>query len=318
MGLLDEMQEPDGIAGPALEGLRVLTEGAEIPFSLYNRRILPLDGYVFWLKSETVLVQGSVHRTVAKMQNEDETISINRVVFTSGTAVVRFDTIGADQIWVGEAAGVKFAFSAGGPRFRQSGLYHYAGDAVYPALESQLIDDAQMLSSSTLIVSNSLPVWLALASYNPVWLQIPNPGLTLYPSYAVPDNLRPPYGVIHIEPDATEALQAFPSFCDATTTQAQLVADRVRVTLYGLTNDAASNFVNLVLQYSRDTNAIGMMSTLPVIRDQKRTQSELGILAMKKTVDWEVSYFQGAVRAVAQQLISEAVCAISPPSQLAA
>jgi len=318
MGMLDEMQEPDGFGGPALEGLRVLTENAEIPFTLYVRRVLPLDGYVFWLRSETVCVQGSVHRTTVKLQNEDETISINRVVFTSGTAVVRLDTIGADQIWVGEAAGVRFAFSSGGPRFRQSGLYHYAGDAIYPALESQLINDAQMLPLNTLIVSNSLPVWLALASYNPVWLQIPNPGVTLYPSYAVPDNLRPPYGVVHVEPDATEALQAFPYYPGLTTTQEQLAADMVRITLYGLTNDSANAFVNLVIQYSRDTNAIGMMSLLPIIRDHKRTQAELGILAMKKTIDWQVSYYQGAARTVALQLIEEATCAIVPQFQIAA
>ena len=301
---------PVGMAGPLLAGLATLSEDATIPFTRYVRYVLPLDGYVFWLRAEATLIQGSVHVMVDKRQNEDETLAVNRVVFTTGQDVQVFNVIEPDQIWVGEASGIRFAFSRSGPRYRQSGLFHYVGDAVYPALESQLVEVGVQLTARDLVVSNSLPAWLTLQSYNPIWLQIPNPRITLYPSFLVPDNIRPPYGSVHIDPGQTKALQAFPALSRVHTSQHQLVTDRVRITLYGLTNDGAMNFVNLVNQFSEDTDAFGMMD-IAAMRDEKRTQAELGILAMKKTIEYQVSYNQGAIRDVARALIKKATATVT-------
>lgn len=302
---------PVGMMGPNLAGLTTLSSNAVIPFMRYIRYVLPLDGYVFWLKAQVTTVKGSVHVTADKRQNENETIAVNRVLFTTGKDVQVFNVIEPDQIWVGETSGVKFAFSRSGPRYKQSGLFHYVGDAVYPPMETQLVDVGSQPLPETLIVSNSLPAWLALRRYNPVWLQIPNPCVTLYPSFLVPDNIRPPYGVVHIEPSQTRSLQALPALGRYTTSQHQLASDRVRITLYGMTNDGAMNFVNLVNQYSQDTDAIGMMEPA-VVRDEKRTQTELGILAMKKTIEYTVSYYQGALREVARQLIKQAIVTVIP------
>jgi hypothetical protein len=302
---------PTGMFGPNLAGISTLSENATIPFFRYVRHVLPLDGYVFWLKVEAVEAQGSVHVLADKRQNEDETIAINRVVFTTDAEVQQFNAIRPNQIWVGETQGVRFAFSRSGPRYQQSGLFHYQGDAVYPAMESQLIDVVSELSPDQVIVSNSLPAWLRLVHYDPVWLQIPNPCVMLYPSFAVPDNLRPPYGSVHIDPGQTKALQAFPALNRVHTTQHQLASDRVRITLYGLTSAEAMNFVALVNRFSEDTDAIGMMDTA-VLRDEKRTQAELGILAMKKTIEYSVSYQQGAIRDVARALIKSASATVSP------
>jgi hypothetical protein len=303
----------DGVPVINSIGLELVSQDQIISFTKYLRHVLPIDGYVFWLKTATTQVRGSVHVTRDKRQNEDETVAINRVVFTATEEVQEFNAIDPKSIWVGEFGGVRFAFSRNGPLYRQTGLFHYDGVAVYPALESQLVDVGAELSPDCVIVSNSLPAWLQLHDYNPVWLQAENPCVQLFPSFAVPDNLRPPYGVVHIPPDSTRALQAFPSLGHTTTSQHQLAADRVRITLYGLTNEQAMGFTNLVFQFSEDTNLIGLMGDpLPIVRDEKRPQAELGILAMKKTVTYEVAYQQGAIRCLARALIEHASATVLP------
>jgi hypothetical protein len=295
---------------PLLQGLAVLSQYQAIPFVQYIRHVLPLDGYVFWLRTKQTIVSGSLHVAARKEQREDETIAVNRVILTTGEEVQEFNEIGPDTIWVGENQGIRFAFSQTGPFYQAAGLYHYAGDAVYPALESQLVDVGEQLSDATLIVSNSLPAWLTLKSYTPAWLVVPNPAVMLYPSFAVPDNLRPPYGAVHIEPAETLSISSLPAVC-AMGAHSQLASDRVRVTLYGLTNAAVMAWLDLVYQFSYDTDTIGIMA--PAIpRDEKRTQAELGILAMKKTFDFQVSYLQIALPNVARKLIATVVTTYFP------
>lgn len=317
MALIDETSA----ASANLAGLRTISNDQRITFTLYVRYVLPIDGYVFWLgTSNDTQVKCSLHITADKQQNEDETIAVNRVVMTTGEPVQQFNAIGPNEMWVGEVAGVRFAFSRSGPRYRAAELYHYNGNAVYPALGNMLVAAGQQFPKNTQVISNSLPMWLTLATYDPIWLVPANPGITLYPSYAVPDNLAPPYGVVHIPPESTEVLQAVPLLgpvapvgraalgtVNGTTldsTHWQLVSDHVRVTLYGLTNAQMADWMDLVNRYSFDTDEIGIMSASP-IRDEKRTQSELAILAMKKTISYTVSYYQARANAVARQLIEK-------------
>lgn len=294
-----------------LAGLRELSNEQAIPFTQYIRHVMPLDGYVFWLRTQSTMIRGSLHYAADKQQHEDETISISRVVFTTGDEVQQFSEIGPDTMWIGEVAGLKFAFSHRGPFYQSAQIYHYGGDAVYPALESQLVEVGSQLTDQTLIVSNSLPAWLSLKSYAPIWLNPSNPTVTLYPSFAVPDNLQPPYGAVHIASENTRAIQSIPNF-DAHTTHTQLASDRVRITLYGLTNDQSLDFLDTVIQYISDNSGVLGLMNDPVMRDDKRTQSELGILAMKKTVDFEVSYYQTRINDIARQLIEQAIVTYLP------
>ena len=313
LNLVDE----SSIASANLAGLQVLSENQTTEFELYIRYVLPMDGYVFWLGTgRRVGVRGSIHVAADKRQNEDETLAVNRVVLTTGEAVQQFNVIGTNQLWIGHIAGVKFAFSRSGPRYKVAGLYHYNGEAVYPALGNMLVPVGSELPLSTLIVSDSMPLWLDLINYTPIWLNPPNPNITLYPSFLLPDNLTPPYGAVHIS--STRMLQATPLLGPTTpmgdaalgsvtgtalnTTHQQLVADRVRVTLYGLTNQQALDWIDLVNRYSYDQDLMGIMSASPM-RDDKRTQAELGIIAMKKTIEFEVSYYQSRANSVAQSLI---------------
>ncbi len=319
-------------------GVDTLSAQGFVTFTKYIKIILPLDGYVFWVKADllsesamfnagtynaepyntqpvvtvpaaTRNVEGSLHYRIDQQQLEDESIAINTAIFTAETEIQLFNEISPTVMFIAhlaDAAGgtIKFAFTRRGGYYREADLYHYVGNAVYPALESQIIENTADLDMTSLIVSNSLPLWLAIPSFQAVWW---NPGWDwpFYPSFVVPDNIAPPYASIHIEPRETQAIQAVP-FLDPSSSDYQLARDLVRITIYGVRNTDARSFLVSVLEYIRNVETMGLMN-MPVIHDEKRTQSELGIIAMKKTIDFEVSYTQGAVREIARQLITEAI-----------
>ena len=301
---------PDDL-NPALSGgIATISRDEEIVFSIYVKYVLPLDGYVFWLRTSSVNIHGSLHYSSDSQQLVDENFTINRVVFSTTSdlgELVDFNDIDPKTILIGEHKGMRFAFSQRGFFYAAAKVYHYSGESVYPSVESQLVDVGDELSLDTLIVSNSLPAWLRIVDYSPIWLVGKNPGVTLYPSMLAPDNLRPPYGVVEIQPDQTRTLQAFPAL-GRTGTHSQLSTDHVRVILYGLTNDQALDWQDTVVEFSRDTNAIGMMSTsgLSVMRDDKKGQNEINALAMKKTIEYDVAYNQVRIRDVARQMVEEA------------
>jgi hypothetical protein len=90
-----------------------------------------------------------------------------------------------------------------------------------------------------------------------------------------------------------------------------LTKDIVKITLYGLNNSQAHNFLDTVLQYSYDTNNIGM-ANMPVIRDEKRTQAEMAVIAQKKTIIFEVWYQQTTIRDLARQMILSCINTVLP------
>jgi hypothetical protein len=49
----------------------------------------------------------------------------------------------------------------------------------------------------------------------------------------------------------------------------------------------------------------------PIMRDEKRIQSELDLLAMKKTIEFDVSYYQTRTADIARQLILSAIVSYS-------
>jgi hypothetical protein len=301
------------LAGSLAAGVKTISQDQAVVFTMYIRVVLPLDGFVFWVRSDLVSaavraaavsgiptplyqvsVQGSLHYATQNEQREDETADINRVVFTSLSQIDEFNVIGPGVMFLGEFEGIRFAFNRRDSFYQQANLYHYVGDAVYPALDSQIIDAVGELDTTELIVSNSLPVWLTLNQFMP-----------MYPSFLVPGNIAPPYAVVHIDPSSTNAIQSAPAL-DSTLSHYQLVSDRVRITMYGLGNNQAMDFQDYVFQYSLNTDVIGVMN-MPVIRDEKRTQSELSVIAMKKSIEIEVSYYQARVNTIARQFIKSAI-----------
>jgi hypothetical protein len=165
---------------------------------------------------------------------------------------------------------------------------------------TQVIEDPSSFNP-TLIVSNSLPIWLNMPNYVP-----PYPGFTcpfpLYPSYLVDDNFPPPFGAVHIED--TETIEMGTAF-GPRLQQSQLVKEKVRVHIYGADNLMASNFVAFVEQYSLDWMKIGLRDS-PAIKDIKMTQPELIIIAQRKMIEFEINYRQNVVRDEARQFIEHA------------
>ena len=308
------------MAADLAAGLKLLSANETVTFNRYNRYILPFDGFAFWVNAavtsptatnNSVVAQGAIHVTSNKQQSGTESYTINQVVFTTPTCLAEdFKGIGADTIFIGSYNGIRFAFSNQDAFFQQAHLYHYSGDAVYPQMATQIIDDVAQFDGLSPVVSNSLAVWLSLNTYYPPYPGFKMPaGLTLYPSFLVPLNVPPPYGVIDIPPDATESIGS--PFLDRTLGHWQSSKDRVRVTLYGLDQRRAADFMDFVLQYSEDTSNIGMMN-IPIIKDEKFKQIGLQTLAQKKTIDFEVAYQQTTLRNVARQMIEKVVVGYHP------
>jgi len=188
---------------------------------------------------------------------------------------------------------MRFAFNTRANFYKQADLYHYRGDALYSVMNTQVIDTMTGFDTQSVIVSNSLPIWLSLNQFFP-----------MYPSYLVDQNIVPAYAAVDINPSLTTALQDFP-LLDPDSNPFQLVKDTVKITMYGIRNHEALNFVQYILDYSRNTDNIGLMN-MPVMQDEKMTQSELGIMAQKKTITFEVSYYQTTVNDIARKLIEHA------------
>ena len=288
------------IAGPLAAGLNVIDQDQEVNFVLYYRRVLSLDGSVFWVNSALINengqptsfnARGSLHQTTQNTQDPDESMSVNRMVFTSLTEIDQLAAVAPDTLWMGFTDSQRYAFSTRSGWYKQAALYHYSGDAVYPPFDTQIIDNMDNLDLTNVVVSNSLPIWLTLNSLFPV-----------YPSYLIPDNTVPPYASVHIGEDDTTPMTAGATH-DSTGTRLQLAKDRVRIATYGVRNDTVMDFLDLVQAYAlANPDKMGVMN-IPVPVDAKRGQVEIGTLAQKKFINFEVNYYQHRLNNLTRQLI---------------
>src|SRR6185312_3512267 len=311
MALIEEATAaPPPLAAVLEAGVNTLSANQSITFQQYTKVSLSQDGYVFWVATGTTAnFAGSLHYITDRHQDEDQTVAANRFIFTAEQEVTAFNTVNPGTLWIGtwtvDGTSLQIAFADRGSFYQQAELWHYGGYAVYPAMASQLVQSSSDLPVGP-IVSNSLPIWLLQNSMAPI-----------YPSYLVPDNIKPPYVVAHIEPGTTEALGAFPILQVPGTPESgtvnapiyqwasqQLMRDRVRLTLYGFTNQQSIQFLMNLIDVSW-TDAFGFC-TSPVIHDEKRTQAEIAALAMKKNLDFDASYYQGTADAYARQYILSA------------
>jgi hypothetical protein len=247
-----------------------------------------------------VEVKGSFHYASVSEQREDATVDSNDIVFTSLSEVQAFNQVGPYHLYIGQYADLIFAFASRARLYEQADLYHYQGKALFTTHATQVIDNPEEFNP-TLIVSNSLPIWISMSTYVP-----PYPGFEcpfpLYPSYLVDDNLKPPFGSVHVEETKTLAMVPY---LGPRMQSAHLCRDTVKVHLYGLNNEAASDFLLFVEQFSRDWMSIGMANS-PHIRDEKHTQTEMKIISQRKLIEFEVNYLQSVVRDIFRQFILHA------------
>jgi hypothetical protein len=254
-----------------------------------------------------VQVMGSFHYNTEIQQLEDAVFDSNTVIFSSLSEIQAFNQLGPDHMYICHYTSpdggttIVFAFSSRGRLYEQSDLYHYVGSALKSRTQTQIVDDITQFSP-TLVVSNSLPIWLYMPNYVP-----PYPGFTcefpLYPSYLVDDNLPPPFGSVHIEDTKTLVMgtQYGPKM-----ESDQLCREKVRIHMYGVTNQMASDFVSFVEQYSKDWMTLGLADT-PAVYDRKQPSSEFRVLANYKTVEFDINYRQVESRNQARQLIQHAI-----------
>ena len=309
------------------QGVETLSNNEQVTFTLYVKLVLPLDGYVFWVNatlltdsalfnasqynkllynnypegvpSRQLVASGSFHFSSDVQMLEDRQSVFNHTIFTSLVEIADFNLINPQFQYIATYQGMRFAFNTRANFYKQADLYHYRGDALYSVMTTQVIDTMTGFDTQSVIVSNSLPIWLSLNQFFP-----------MYPSFLVDQNIVPAYAAVDINPSLTTALQDFP-LLDPDSNPFQLVKDTVKITMYGIRNHEALNFVQYILDYSRNTDNIGLMN-MPVMQDEKMTQSELGIMAQKKTITFEVSYYQSTVNDIARKLIEHAFMEITP------
>ena len=327
MQLGELLQDPSSQIHDALTaGEEVLGQEQTVQFTPYVRVILPIDGFVFWMNASvltpialsqhnlqsplTFEVQGSLHYASVAHQNPDETLVIRQVDFTSPTPIAALGVLSADVMYVGlvnTALGpFKFTFSRRNSFYEAAKIYHYVGDAVYPAFDDLLIE-TQADFDQRQIVSNSLPIWLSMFSSPPFTMPF-TVSAPVYPAMLVLENIPPPYIAVEVE-ERPSLLQGVPIW-NSTWTADQQCEDVVRLTTYGLRNDEIMSLRDFILYYSAVTGIIGIMRP-PVVLDLRRPQVELAALAVKKQVELSVCYHQGAVRSLARQMIIKAGISVS-------
>ena len=316
MALADEAGKARSQLGAALKaGVDTIASNQTIIFTQYVRKVLPLDGFVFWVRADIVsppvtpltqTVMGSLHYATEKRQDEQETFAVNRVVFTSESPIDFLNEASPTRIWVASFDQIRFSFGGRKNLYRpQARLWHYFGDAVYPDVVPQLVDTTDQLNALGLIVSNSLPLWLAMNEFSPNWPFYPATlPATIFPSFLSPLNLVPPFITAHIGEGDTAPLVSAQTF-SPTNAQSLIAVDTVRLTLWGLNNQQAMTVISFIAQYSYDTGFFGVMNS-PVVHDAKREQRELAVLAQKKVIDFTISYLQGTTADTARQLITQA------------
>lgn len=279
--------ENNSLAATLQSGLNLISQDQHVTFNSYKRVILPVDGYVFWVRDPSVpsiSVAGSIHYSADQRQELDNTISFVNVLFTTNTQIANLEEVQPDHIWIGSFDDFQFTFSSHANYYEQADLWHYEGHAVYPEMRTQVLEDITDLPTEP-IVSNSLPLWLQMGTgYVPV-----------FPSFLVPENLTPPYVVCHIGREDTRALQPI-QIVDRENLQIyQLMADKVRFITYGLNNEAIQNFVASLYIYNEFNPVFGFMQQGVTIVDIKHIQSEINVIAQQKEITFEASYVQSAV-----------------------
>lgn len=316
------------IANALAAGLQDISYSATVSFSVYVRMVLPLDGYVFWVRTDlvsqaalsglasdtyngpaTIQVPGSLHISSRAVQDETQNIDVSNIVFTTTQEVRPFHETGQDYVWIGATDdGVRFGIDARNSYYRQADLHHYTGNNIAPTIETQIIDDISQIEEQELIVSNSLPFFLALSSQSALYGWLNPPDVAFYPAYLSPDNLIPPYVSVSIEPSYTEAIQAGAVF-DSTGSRWQLVKDRVRLTFFGLRNSQVMDVLDYITRWSVLYDKMGIMN-MPSIKDERQPQAEIGALAMRKSCVLDVNYYQTASRDITIQYIKHALVSV--------
>ncbi|MFM0010968.1 hypothetical protein [Paraburkholderia sediminicola] len=310
-------------------GVKQLSGNQQVTFKQYQKYVLPVDGYVYWVPSGApdITVQGSLHYIVQQSQEVDQTRGINNVIFTSLESVSALNSVQKDTLYIGtlppgmdnQGNDFKFAFNQRGSYYQQSDLHHYTGTAVWPTMQTQILESAADLPTDK-ILSNSIPLFMSLTGtasspIKPSWL--PSTAYTVYPEYLSAENAAPPYISVEIKTTESLQIQAYRyNLPDGTAARDQLVKDTVTIHMWGMNHIKATEYLDYLMWYfetygaSPAVTSMGLMSD-PVIKDVAVLQSELGTRSQKKVIELTVSYYQSAALAAAMTLILSTIPSFS-------
>jgi hypothetical protein len=336
MGILDSPGSTESPASTQLHdalavGVKQLSKDQTVTFRQYEKYVLPADGYVFWIASGApdIKIQGSLHYVVQQSQEVDQTRGINNVIFTALQSVSALNAVQKDTLYIGtlpdgmdnQGADFKFAFNQRGSYFQEADLHHYTGTAVWPTMETQILESVNDLPAGA-ILSNSIPLFMSLTGPTdtqptPNWL--PTASYTIYPEFLAEENAKPPYISVEIKGSESLQIQAYRyNRSDGSAARDQLVKDTVSLHLWGMNHVQATQYLDYLMwyfeTYGGNVDSMGLMSD-PLIRDVVAIQSELNTRSQKKVIDLTVSYYQSAALSEAMTLIlhSKPAFAIQKP-----
>jgi len=285
------------IENTLFEGYQQLSGQQKITFTKYVQRVLPVDGWVFWVKASlidgeaapfTKVYSGTLHQSVNQTQEATKTNAVTNIILTANKPIDELKEVSATVMWLGEYDGSKFSFNVQNAFYDNARQYHYAGDAVYVENTPNIIDDIDDLDLENGIVTNCIPVFITL-----------NEQVQIYPAFLAPTNLKPPYATIEVKDTrGIAAGQSYNPFEDS----GMLQWDKVELTIYGLRKKQLSDFLKYLENQQLVTEAFGMY-WLPSVQNENVPQSEINVLTNKKVLNFDVNYTFDAVRSQAEAFI---------------
>lgn len=120
--------QPNQLTTALRQGLNNLSRDQKLTFTQYTRLTVTEDGFVFWVAgATTITVTGSLHYGTDRSQEEDQTIGMNSVIFTSEAEVSALNAINPGTLWIcpwqtPDGTTMQIAFSSRGAYYEQAGL----------------------------------------------------------------------------------------------------------------------------------------------------------------------------------------------------
>jgi len=279
------------------EGYQQLSGNQKITFTRYVSKILPIDGWHFWVKAELLdgetepfnkVVSGTLHQSVNQTQEATKSNAITSIILTVNQPIDLLKEVNQESMWLGEYDGSKFSFNIQNAFYDNANQFHYAGDAVYIENSDAFIDDINDLNLDDTVITNCIPLFIAL-----------NDQVQIYPAFLNPTNLKPPYATIEVKQTTGVAAGiTFNEFDDSKLMQ----WDKVELSIFGLRKKQLSDFLKYLTTKQLETEAFGIY-WLPSIQNENIPQSEVNILTNKKVLSFDVNYVIEDIRNAATAFI---------------
>ena len=343
MATIEEASQQSGSSDKAaglIAAISMISGDQQYSFELYKRLVLPIDGFVFWVKASELpnyignpnvgalyrrTVFGSNVFNALNKQAEPTPAQLQMYEFSTNGSLHLTQELAQEQDTTYVSQTIAFTTKTQITQFEriapdemyivtipngsqvafgnQNNRYSLAGLWHYHGKAVYSTLATQIVNDINTINVNSQIVSNSL----PFWLALGTQNVPVYPSFLSPKNLTPPY--ITADITQTESLGQAPVY-NKTFSQSQLVSDIIDFTMFGLNNDAALDFQWAVLQNSENGD-YGIMN-MPVPVDEKTNQVEFQIIAQKKTMRVQVDYYQDRARNFARKYITQALFKLTP------